>query len=116
RWSKEISFDRSSYGPGDTMEISASAVPVENSGPGGQALQARLTVSVDGQQVWIDQRNLPVEGKTRYTGIKLPGAEQMAKGEGIVSITFLEGVGVNHETIARPIPIVHGKIQVDFYP
>jgi hypothetical protein len=110
RFNKDILFDRSSYGPGDALEFSAVGVPVEGGGPGVRQVVAAMTVTIDGQRLWSEQRN-SVDGRFRYGPFTLPA---MTGGNGIVAVTFNEGG--NPETIVRPIPIVLGKLFVDFYP
>jgi hypothetical protein len=119
RFNKEITFDRSSYGPGDHMEITARGVPVEGNGPGPAGVPERrvaaiMTLTIDGQNFWNDRNFVDADGRIRSPAITLPGIEQMSKGQGIVSVTFDDGG--NRETIVRPVPIVLGKVLVDFYP
>jgi len=53
------------------------------------------------------------DGRIRFSYV-LPSAAELTRGNGVVSITFFDGG--NQETIVRPIPIVLGKMFVDFYP
>jgi hypothetical protein len=111
RINKEITFDRSSYGPGDPIEITALGIPVEGGGPE-RKLTAAMKLTVDGHIISEAQQNVDADGRVRYPAIKLP--EQMANGSGSVSVTFADGG--NRETIVRPIPIVLDKLVVAFYP
>ncbi len=113
RFNKEITFNRASYGPGDSIEVSVLAVPAEGGAPA-NPLRATMAVTVDGQQIWRDHRDLGPDGRATYPPITLPGPQQMPQGNGVVSIVISDGA--TNETVVRPIPIVLGKLFVDFYP
>ncbi len=112
RINKEIAFDRSSYGPGDPVQITARAVPVEGGAPGTR-LQAFVTINVDNRNQWQTQLQVGPDGRLTVQ-YNIPPAQHLDRGNATVSITFDDGG--NRETIVRPIPIVMGKLFVDFYP
>lgn len=113
RINKEITFDRSSYGPGDSVEITARGVSVEGAPPG-QKMFVNLSAKVDGRVLRVTNgQTVDADGRIRWQFF-LPQSGFMPKGNGIVSVTFHDGG--NQETIVRPIPIVLGKLFIDFYP
>lgn len=111
RINKELTFDRSSYGPGDAVEITARGVSAEGAPPGRQMI-ANISASLDGKVI-RNSLGLAVEpdGRVRWQ-FTLP--QNITRGNGIVSATFNDGG--SQETVVRPIPVVLGKLFVDFYP
>ena len=112
RLNKEIAFDRTSYGPGDVVNISALCTPVEGAGQG-TSLEATGRVVVDGKPWELQRLRVAPDGRIRFS-YTLPSVAEMPRGNGIVSITFFDGG--TQETVVRPIPIVLNKMFVDFYP
>lgn len=117
RLNKEVTFDRSSYGPGDIVQGWTRAVRVEG-GPGnqpqGQQITATITIAVDGQIVPVLQ-NIPLDADGRLSfRASAPLPVNMQQGNASISIAFNDGGNI--ETLVRPIPIVLGKLFVDFYP
>jgi hypothetical protein len=112
RMNKELVFSRSSYGPGDIVEVQAKAVRVEGGAPLAQhPVQARAMV--DGKAVAIVPMQTDEQGKVRFT-FTLPPAQNIPRGQGTVAIEFNDGAGP--ETIVRSIPIVLKKLHVEFFP
>ncbi len=114
RMNKELKFHRSSYGPGDTVEVHTSAKRGEGGAPlAGQP--ARVKAIVDGNIIFDAPRVTDGEGKILPAiRFPLPAAAQMSNGQGSVSVEFQDGAGP--ETIVRPIPIVLNKLYVEFFP
>jgi alpha-2-macroglobulin-like protein len=112
RMNKELVFSRSSYGAGDPVEVQARATRVE----GGAALAqqpVKATAIVDGRNLATQNLVTDAEGRVKFA-FSLPTAENVPSGRGTVSIEFNDGAGP--EPIVRPIPIVLGKLFVEFYP
>ena len=117
RLNKELTFDRASYGPGEKVEILARVTRAEGRGeigepPQGGQMDAVVRVTVDGKKLLNDFHQRPDANGRLTLFFNLPPV--MTQGQGIVSITFNDGG--NQEALVRPIPIVMGKMLVDFYP
>ncbi|MCI0376495.1 MAG: hypothetical protein L0215_02695 [Gemmataceae bacterium] len=109
RFNKEIIFDRSSYGPGDNVVLTARAARAEG-GPM-EPLEAHIHATVDGQVVQNNTlRTDPAGNLTFSFALNVP----MTRGDGMISIRYSDGGTV--DTIVRPIPIVLNRLQVEFYP
>jgi anti-sigma factor RsiW len=117
-FNKELNFDRSSYGPGDTVVARCKATRAADNSPlAGKPV--RGAVYIDGQHYRAD--GTPGSGdlvlKTGPEGtvdvaFKLPA--KIEKGQGSLTVTFYDGS--TPDPIVRTIPIVLKKLQVDFYP
>ena len=117
RLDKKIDFNRSSYGPGDEVQVRASA---KLAGGGGAVENANVEAAVK-----IDDKNydasgsespMPIRGKTDADGslllrFSLPKA--IERGSASLAVTFTDGAT---ETIVRPIPLVLAKLDVEFFP
>ena len=121
RYHKELTFDRSSYGPGDRVNVKVRIVPVQGGGPGANGFIAvTAKCIVDGIDLTNEQLNqAPLtaagfngnitddEGRVEFA-FNLPA--HIARGVGTVTIAC------GDETLRRTIPIVLRDLQVDFYP
>ncbi|MCS7047562.1 MAG: hypothetical protein NZO58_14490, partial [Gemmataceae bacterium] len=113
RLNKELNFHRSSYGPGETVEIEASAKRVEGGAPLADQ-KVVVTATVDGRVVYHHSGlRTNAQGTVRVL-FKLPPAGEMPSGLGTIAIQFEDGAGP--ETVVRPIPIVLNRLQVEFFP
>ena len=111
RFNKEVTFHRSSYGPGDQVKIQVRATPVQGELPGGRNnIQVNVQLKVDGNPLPEQNRNTD-DGRTEFE-FNLPG--QIFKGVGTVIVRCDDGGGP--ETTVRNLPIVLRDLSVDFYP
>lgn len=108
RLNKELTFNRSSYGPNETMLITARASYVEGGAVGN--VDVSYQILVDGR---IEASG---GGRTDVNGqVKIAHSLSMFQmGEGIVSLTFNDGA--NPETIVRPLPLATNRLLVEFFP
>lgn len=112
RLAKQLTFDRSSYGPGERVIVNARAVRIES----GQPLASARVFA----QVRVDGKDLPHQGLTTDRDgriswpFDLPQEQDLPRGDVSVSLRFDDGG--NLETIVRPVPVVLKKLLVDFYP
>ena len=117
RFNKEVTFHRSSYGPGDQVKFTVKASPVQGQAKGlrNTSIQIRATAKVDGQAIHVDTgRAFYGEKDTRLEfTLALPG--QLVRGNGSVSIICDDGAG-NLDTTVRSLPIVLNDLLIDFYP
>lgn len=111
RMNKELKFHRSSYGPGDVLEVNALAKRAEGGAPlAGQ--RAHVRAVVDRNTIFDAPLTTDAEGKIRAV-MKLPASENMPFGQGSVTVEFHDGAGP--DTIVKPIPIVLNKLNVEFF-
>lgn len=113
RMNKELTFNRSSYGPDEVVVVNALAKRGEGGAPlAGQ--KAIVNASVDGNDL-LKNALLHTDGEGKIVvSFKLPPAAKLPRGIGSVSVEFHDGAGP--ETIVRPIPIVLNKLFVEFFP
>ncbi|MCI0680969.1 MAG: hypothetical protein L0Y71_02595 [Gemmataceae bacterium] len=112
RMNKELKFHRSSYGPGDVVEIHALAKRAE----GGAALAnqpVHVRATVDNRVIHEARLMTKQDGSVPRTVFPLPAAENMPFGQGSVTVEFHDGAGP--ESIVKPIPIVLNKLHVEFF-
>jgi hypothetical protein len=114
---KELNFDRSSYGAGDTV---VAKVKVTRAG-GEPATRCRATAAIfiDGQPYGTDGRHggqsppfTADDGGQVDVVFKLPPA--MERGEASLSVELLDGKVP--DVITRTIPVVLKKLLVEFFP
>jgi hypothetical protein len=112
RYSKDVQFHRSSYGPGEQVKMTVRVTPIQ--GPP-QNLRGNLSitadVTIDNQAVVHHLNNADAEGRSDFE-FNLP--QQILKGDGRVMITCNDGATT--ETIYRTLPIAVRDLQVDCYP
>jgi anti-sigma factor RsiW len=113
---KKLDYNRSTYGPGDEVSARCSAFRANGDPVRNQPVEA--TVLIDDQKYGPDGKEAtqPLRFQTDDQGtvvvhFKLPAA--MERGQASLGVTFL---GNPVETIARPLPIVLKKLNVEFYP
>jgi hypothetical protein len=113
---KKLDFNQSTYGPGDEVSARCSAFRANGDPVRNQPVEA--TVLIDNQKYGADGKaaQQPLHFQTDAYGtvvvhFKLPAA--MERGQASLGVTFL---GNPVETIARPLPIVLKKLNVEFYP
>jgi hypothetical protein len=113
---KKLDYNRSTYGPGD--EVSARCTAFRANGDPVRNQPVEATVLIDDQKYGADGKaaQQPLHFQTDEQGtvvvhFKLPAA--MERGQASLGVTFL---GNPVETIARPLPIVLKKLNVEFYP
>ena len=113
---KKLDYNRSTYGPGD--EVSARCTAFRANGDPVRNQPVEATVMIDDKKYGADgkEANQPLRFQTDDQGtvvvhFKLPAA--MERGQASLGVTFL---GNPVETIARPLPIVLKKLNVEFYP
>jgi anti-sigma factor RsiW len=118
RLNKELDFTRKSYGPGDEVVAACKVSRVE----GGSAVAGRpvtATIQIDGKPYGADGKEgaKPLALRTDDRGhvkvrFKLPTV--IERGQGTLSVQFTDGGSI--ESLAKPIPIVVKKLQVEFFP
>jgi uncharacterized membrane-anchored protein YhcB (DUF1043 family) len=113
RMNKELKFHRSSYGPGETVEVHAFAKRAEGGAPAANQ-RADIQAIVDGNISYKNTLQTGRDGKLPTIIFPLPPAAAMPRGQGSISIAFYDGAGP--EPIVRPIPIVLNKLHVEFFP
>jgi A-macroglobulin TED domain/Alpha-2-macroglobulin family len=113
---KKLDYSRSTYGPGDEVSALCSAFRANGDPVRNQPVEA--TVMIDDKKYGADGKETqqPLHFQTDAQGtvvvhFKLPAA--MERGQASLGVTFL---GNPVETIARPLPIVLKKLNVEFYP
>jgi hypothetical protein len=109
RLTKELSFHRDSYAPGDAVAADYSAKRPEGKPAAGAKL--RIIVAVDGQTVLEKNAQTDTLGMFRVE-FNLP--EKIARGDAQLVVTVNDG-GIS-ETISKTIPINLAKVLVHFYP
>jgi len=110
RWTKELKLSRDSYTAGDRVEAEFKA----ERATGGVAVNVPLCATAT-----TDQRQLTnLQAKTNDQGeAKLAFNLPQDLEEGQVTLAVTVGDGEHEaETIAKPVPINLGKVNVDFYP
>src|SRR5262249_17958524 len=110
RLNKDLEFTRKSYGPGDEVAAACKAVPAEGGGSTANK-PVKATLKIDGQEV--AKRMLRTD-TTGAVSVKFQLPPQMERGDGTLAVAFTDGG--SYETLARPIPIVLKKLQVEFFP
>jgi hypothetical protein len=118
RLDKVLNFNRSSYGPGDEVQVSCRATRADT----GLALadrSVRVLVQIDDKTFGADgkERAGPFNARTDTDGralvrFKLP--ERIDRGQASVAVTFDDGGTI--ETIVRTIPVIVKKLSVEFFP
>ena len=113
---KELDFSRKSYGPGD--EVQALCKVKNVNGPVRNA-QAAATVLIDGKTYGVDGResSQPIQFRTDDEGtvtVRFTLPASIDKGQATLAVVFNDGTNV--ETLARTIPLVLKKLQVEFFP
>ena len=116
RLDKKIDFNRSSYGPGDAVQVRAEAKLA-----GGGAVRnadVRATITIDDKNYDASGRESPVpmQAKTDDAGavlLKFALPKAIERGSASLAVTFTDGAT---ETIVRPIPLVLAKLDVEFFP
>ena len=112
RFNKEVTFNRSSYGPGDEIKITVRISPVQGMQAGFRNnINVNAVLVIDDGMHGNENRNTDNEGRVDFT-FRLPA--QMAKGVGKVTITCNDGA--SPETVVRMVPIVVRDLVIDFYP
>jgi hypothetical protein len=114
---KELNFDHSSYGPGETV-VARLKVMRTNGEPAAECL-ATPQIFIDGQVYGIDgQANgksasfkVSNEGKVDVK-FRLPSA--IERGQASLAVSLQDGPVP--DTIVRNIPVVAKSLQVEFYP
>ncbi len=113
---KKLDYNRSTYGPGD--EVSARCTAFRANGDPVRNQPVEATVLIDDKKYGADGNETPQplrfqtdDQGTVVVHFKLPAA--MERGQASLGVTFL---GNPVETIARPLPIVLKKLNVEFYP
>jgi hypothetical protein len=116
---KELNFDRSSYGPGQT--VTARVGVTRLNGEPAARCQASADIQIDGQRYGIDGRPLGVRPMPTFTAdengkvnvtFALPA--QIERGQASLSVSLKDGQVP--DIIVRTIPVVTKALQVDFYP
>ncbi len=114
---KKLNFNRSTYGAGDDVLARCTAFHA-NGGEPVRNQPVEATVMIDDKKYGADGKETtqPLRFQTDDQGtvkvhFKLP--EAMERGQASLGVTFL---GNPVETIARPLPIVLKKLNVEFYP
>ena len=113
RWAKQIEFARDSYSPDDRVVADFQAIDATDGEPAA-GLSVSYQVFVDGVAVNGGGQSAAVtnnEGRTRLE-FRLPPA--ISRGDGFVITTA--GRGGQSETVAKPIPINLGQVEIDFFP
>ncbi len=112
---KKLDFGRSTYGPGDEASAVCKASWAGRGPLSNQPVEA--TVLIDGKKYGADGKETtqPLRFQTDDKGevvvrFKLPAA--IERGEASLGVKFV----TVPETIARPVPIVLKKLDVEFYP
>ena len=106
---KELEFDRRSYGPGDTVSASFTAVHAE--GGSADGAKVKVVAKVDDETVFQRRMTTNADGSV---AIEFAIPDHVSIGDGQLSVTVDAGSVV--ETKSKAIPIQVGKIAVDFYP
>jgi hypothetical protein len=117
RLDKKLEFNRPTYGPGDEVQVSASA----SSAGGGPLAHRSVEVAVALDDHLYDgdglQTSKPFTVSTNADGkalicFRLPA--QIERGVGSLGLTFHDGGAV--ESLVRTIPLVLHKLDVEFFP
>ena len=113
---KKLDYSRSTYGPGD--EVSARCTAFRANGDPVRSQPVEATVLIDNKKYGADGKEAtqPLhfqtdDKRTVIVHFKLPAT--IERGQASLGVTFL---GNPVETIARPLPIVLKKLNVEFYP
>jgi len=111
RLKKELEFLRDSYGPGDVVEADLKVERAE----GGAVADAPLNlfVTVDGENVEIEEGDYRTASDGTFRA-KFTLPEEIETGAATLAIVVDDGA--NRETAAKTIPIVLGRVDVEFYP
>jgi hypothetical protein len=110
RLTKQLEFDRASYGPGDSVIVNLKVARVE----GGPLAHAKVnaTVRIDQMEpLTLPQTLTDAQGQARLA-FQLPG--QIERGEAVLSVQVQDQAGT--ETLVRLVPVVVKSLHVDFYP
>jgi hypothetical protein len=110
RLTKQLEFDRKSYGPGDPVVVNLKVARPE----GGALAHAKVnaTVKVDGNELPpIAPTLTDALGQARLA-FQLPGT--IERGEAVLSVQVQDQAGT--ETLVRLVPVVVQRLYVDFYP
>lgn len=108
RFTKELTFHRTSYGAGDQIKFQARVVSIQ---PGQQPRQVNARVIIDGQKVLDQPLNIDQNGKAAFecsVPVILP--------RGVGKVTLECNDDGDSETLVRDLPLVTRDLQVDFYP
>ncbi len=114
--SKELNFDRSSYGAGDTV---VARVKLHSGKEAAAGCRVVGTITIDGHNYGADGKPNTVAPVATADGtglaevaFKLPA--QIERGQGTLSLNFdYRGVG---DDTSRTIPLIVNKLLVHFYP
>ncbi|MSQ93029.1 MAG: hypothetical protein EXR98_00565 [Gemmataceae bacterium] len=108
RFTKVLTFNRTSYGAGDQIKFQARIVSLQG-GPQGIRVNARVVI--DGQKVLDQPLTTDQDGKVAF---ECPVPVVLPRGVGKVSLECNDGG--SPETLLRDIPLVVRDLQVEFYP
>ncbi len=105
----EVIFLRDGYGPGDTVRASMHVDRAEGGVPAGATVTA--TAVVDGATVYTGTTTVDPAGNC---GVSFPLPKDIARGDGALSLAVADGGVV--EPIAKTLPILLNKVDVNCYP
>jgi len=110
RIKSQIQFTRDGYGPGDQVRASVSMERVEGGVPNGAKITA--IARLDGEEIYRGPTQQITDNGVMDTVFNLP--VKIDNGEGSLSFVIEDGGIV--ETASKSLPILAGKLDIEFYP